>query len=438
MGSLIAKDREFSPNENRYLSGAPKFSIAKVMSGEFQDDLEKYLNDQIIGRDQWITVKTAIQKSAGDTDIGGAYVGKNGYDFEKIIPEDIDEKLVNRNIKSVCEFLEQAKETLVTSDTASDTEDEKEIAASDRNQHISFLLVPTSGLVMQEKLPKNAILFDQEKYIDKVQKAVGDEIFIDVRETLQEHANEEIYYRTDHHWTTYGAYLAMQEWNRQLAEKEYDAQSFTNEKDEEIEQDAEGATQEANHSNEISQEFFIEVANDFRGSLYSKILDYNSAYDKIHRLRSSADQTSPGSETVDGENTAEVAMQAGENTISTGDEESCFEVIADGKDIGGFYQEEKLKEKDKYAYFFGGNYGEVAITRTQESFGNLLVIKDSFANAFVPLIADQYDHIYMVDLRYFNNNIQEYIKEKEITDVLVLYNISNFVTDKNIFKLTSK
>ena len=155
IGSLLAKDREFSPNENRYLSGLPECSVDRILSGDFQDDLEKYLNDQILGRDQWITVKTAIQKTCGDTDIGGAYVGKAGYDFEKILPEDIDEKLVNRNIQSVQQFFEQS---------SGQVEKEK----------MSFLLVPTSGLVMKEYLPKNAILFNQEAYIDKVKASVKD------------------------------------------------------------------------------------------------------------------------------------------------------------------------------------------------------------------------------------------------------------------------
>ena len=148
VGSLLAKDREFSPNENRYLSGLPKCSVERILSGDFQDDLEKYLNDQILGRDQWITAKTALQKTCGDTDIGGAYVGKDGYDFEKILPEDIDDKLVNRNIQSVQQFLEKS-------------------TAQVEKDHMSFLLVPTSGLVMKEYLPKNAILFDQEAYMDR-------------------------------------------------------------------------------------------------------------------------------------------------------------------------------------------------------------------------------------------------------------------------------
>lgn len=387
VGSLLAKDREFSPNENRYLSGVPTFSVDRIFSGDFQEDLENYLNDQILGRDQWITAKTAIQKSCGDTDIGGAYVGKDGYDFEKILPEDIDDKLVNRNIQSVQQFLEKS-------------------TAQVEKDHMSFLLVPTSGLVMKEYLPKNAILFDQEAYMDRVKDALKEYRFMDGRKIFQSEmdsktkeaskteadakakeaskteadsktkADKALYYRTDHHWTTYGAFVAFEEWCKQTE-----------------------------HSFEGIDAYETEtVTKQFRGSLYSKILDYDSAYDSIVKMTKKQDAT-------------------------------AYKVIADGKDIGGFYQEDKLQEKDKYAYFFGGNYGEVAIEGTQEGKGNLLVIKDSFANAFVPFLADSYDNIYMVDLRYFNEDMQAYLKEKNITDILVLYNVSNFVTDRNLYKL---
>lgn len=82
-GSLLMKDREFSPNENRYLAEPPRLTVDNILSGKFQDGLENYLRDQICFRDGWITVKTGIQKACKDTDIGGAYVGKDGYDLKK-------------------------------------------------------------------------------------------------------------------------------------------------------------------------------------------------------------------------------------------------------------------------------------------------------------------------------------------------------------------
>ena len=64
-----------------------------------------------------------------------------------------------------------------------------------------------------------------------------------------------------------------------------------------------------------------------------------------------------------------------------------------------------------------------------------MVIKDSFANSFVPLVAGEFANVYMIDLRYYSGNLSQYLSENNITDVLVLYNVSNFISDKNIFKL---
>ena len=153
----------------------------------------------MIGRDAWITVKTGVEKACGNTDIGGAYVGKDGYDFEKITPEDVDDTLFRRNLKTVSDYFAKVSDTV-------------------EPDHLSFLLVPTSGLVMAEKLPKNARLFDQTKYIDEVQRAMEGYRFIDVRQELMTHRDEEIYYRTDHHWTTDGALLAYEKWCDDMGE----------------------------------------------------------------------------------------------------------------------------------------------------------------------------------------------------------------------------
>jgi hypothetical protein len=352
--SLIMEDREFSPNENRYLAEAPSFTLDKLMSGEFQDDLEDYLRDQISFRDGWITVKTAIQKACGDTDIGGAYVGSDGYDFEKITPEDVDDKQVARNLQAVSDYFADAAGQI----------------GSDR---LSFLLVPTSGFVMADKLPENARLFDQSAYILQVKEAMEDYNFIDVRQTLMDHKDDYIYYRTDHHWTTDGAYLAYVEWCKSTGH------SYA----------------------KLDDLVKNNVTKDFRGSLYSKILDADSAYDSIWTY---GDFDGP--------------------MLVDGDEirDSCFD-------------ESKLSEKDKYAYFFGGNYGEVIVGGKGE--GKLLVVKDSFANSFVPMLTEVYDTIYMIDLRYYNGDMTAYLDEHQITDVLVLYNISNFISDRNLYKLAS-
>ena len=366
-GSILMKDRKFSPNENRYLAESPKVSVDNILSGKFQDGLEDYLRDQICVREEWITIKTGIQKACGDTDIGGAYVGKDGYDFEKITPEDVDDKLAARNMKAVKEYFEDASETI---DKA----------------RLSFLLVPTSGLIMQDKLPKNARLFDQASYIDQVQSAVSDYNFIDARDVLSSHADQYIYYKTDHHWTSDGAYYAYEKWCEDTGHEAapLDALEKTVESDK------------------------------FRGSLYSKILDAGSAYDEIWTY--------------------------GPKDGAPFGSENCLVTMDEKNETDSVYDRSKLKEKDKYAFFFGGNYGEVHVQNRaadEENKGrNVLVIKDSFANSFAPFLTQNYENIYMIDLRYYNGDMKAYLQEHDITDVLVLYNISNFISDRNIYKLT--
>lgn len=357
MAGWIAADKKFSENENRYLEELPQVGWGNFINGSYQEHLETYLNDQIFGRDAWISLKTGIQKACGDTDIGGAYVGKDGYDFEKITPEDVDDKLFSRNIKASVDFFAYCR--------GQGIEEEK----------LCFLLVPTSGLIYKENLPAYARMFDQQECIDRVRSAMVEYNYIDVVSALLEQKDTaRLFYRTDHHWTSEGALIGYEQWcggtGRVFEEADYERE---------------------------------EVTDRFRGSLYSKILDVDSAYDTISVFKKKG------------------AMDK-------------LQITEDGTQVDSFYEEKKLQEKDKYAYFFGGNYGQVHIHNGNGT-GNLLMIKDSFANCFVPFLAEEYANIYMIDLRYFKGNMKNYVGEQEITEVLMLYNISNFLSDKNIYIL---
>jgi hypothetical protein len=272
----------------------------------------------------------------------------------------VDDTLVERNIAQVTTYFDFCAQTIEPS-------------------RISFLLVPTSGLVLKDKLPDNAILFDQQQYLDRIMDSFADYNVVDVTETLATHASEGVYYHTDHHWTTLGALYAYEAWCGATGETFGGVDDYTQ----------------------------TQVTDKFRGSLYSKVLDADSVYDKVYRMDKKTGQTS-------------------------------VTVTADGEPLDGFYDADKLLEKDKYAYFFGGNYGEVVIDTGKNTSRRLLVIKDSFANCFVPFLAEDYDAIYMIDLRYYNQNMQEYITANGITDVLVLYNVSNFIMDKNFIRLNTK
>lgn len=100
-----------------------------------------------------------------------------------------------------------------------------------------------------------------------------------------------------------------------------------------------------------------------------------------------------------------------------------IKVIADGKEISVLNKDE-FKNKDKYKALFSGNYGLVDIYGNQSSDKNLLIIKDSFANSVASLLTNEYKHIYMLDKRFYNDDINKFIKDNKIDTCLVLGSIN--------------
>lgn len=178
-------DKEFSENENRMLQTAPELSLDSVLSGGFQEKITAYISDQFPARDTWTRLGTDVKKLAGFKDIGGAYLGDDGYYMEKITPESINEANLRTNLGLVGEFLRKNSEIPAT-----------------------MLLVPATGTVMDDKLPPHARMYDAEKLMDTVSTALPEAAIPDLYSCLRDNKTEQIYYRTDHHWTWYGAYAA--------------------------------------------------------------------------------------------------------------------------------------------------------------------------------------------------------------------------------------
>ncbi|MGN0378474.1 MAG: DHHW family protein [Butyrivibrio sp.] len=341
----IVKDRDFSENENRYLAKAPEITMKSVLDGKFMDRAEDYVSDQFVLRDGFMAAASTLQRAAGKQDINGVYVGKDGYLISKTEERDVDRELFESNIKSVNSFFEKC----------------------DISGKKVMMIIPTASLVLEDRLPANAPEFDQTEAISQICEGISGGTVIDVTDCLM--ADEaQTYYKTDHHWTTYGAYDGYRRYCELYGRSVGD-----------------------------SSKNWITVTENFRGSLYSKVLLPGCEYDDI------------------------VAVP----------EPSCS-VICDCMP-GNLYHYEALSAKDKYNFFLGGNYGKVEIKGNGT--GNLLVIKDSFANCFVPFLIDDYAEITMIDLRYYMGSPKALLDGKSITDVLVLYNISNFREDENIIKL---
>lgn len=241
----------------------------------------------------------------------------------------------------------------------------------------SVILVPTTAAIMKEKLPAGAAPFEEGAYAKAAARQLQSVNYVDLYDEFGKKKDRALYYRTDHHWTTEGAMLAYDVWKQSMGQS--------------------GISLKQLHKRLLS--------DDFQGSLYSKVLWDDGTRDQV--------------------------------TAYIGERQMHSRVIADGQTLGGMYQEQFLREKDKYAVFFGGNYGSVEVDTGNQNGKHLLIIKDSFANAFAPFAAEDFDKVFLVDLRYFSGNLLDYVEEHHITDVLILYSMSNMIKDKNISALKS-
>lgn len=379
IGSLIAKDREFSPNENRNLSQPSELSLDRVLDGRFEEDAEKYISDQILARDKWIEVKSVVKRLIGNKDLNGVYLADDGYYIEKIDEYEVDSQIYENNIKSIKSFFD-------------------DISSYIPAERLSMMLVPTAQNILKEKLPKGAVTYDENSRIDMAMETLGAYNFVDLRQSLSSAANnweEQLYYRTDHHWTASGAFIGYDKLHEELDPK------------------LGAGPREFNYA---------DASDQFLGTLYSKVLLPDTVYDTVQIIG----DISKGNRNSEATAQQIAKMMNGKYTVT-----------ADGKELPGIYDMSKLKEKDKYAVFLGGNYGKAEITGGPKNGKNLLLIKDSFANSLIPMICGEYESITMIDLRYFSGNLREYMKIRKVNEVLVLYSMSNIITDKNLKMLSS-
>lgn len=353
--SIFKKDTVFSENENRFLMEKPDFTLQNIFSGKFGDDYETYLTDQFIGRNQWIGIKTITEMLIGKNDINSVYLADDNYLID--MNNDVDEEKGKQNADRLSEFVKTYSRLL-------------------GENSVKVMLVPTASSILTDKLPANAQTFNQTDFIQYVYNEIGQNNAINVNGVLSEHADEYIYYRTDHHWTSLGAYYAFFTWcseqNIEIDEKDYIKEC---------------------------------VADDFAGTVYSKI-HYAKKLDEIY--------------------------------VYNRENSSDFKVYYEDLETfeNGLYEYDRLDTKDKYSFFLDGNHSIVRIESGNNNGKKLLVIKDSYAHCFVPLIADQYEEIVMIDLRYYKDSISRLTAEEEITDVLVLYNAINFIDDNNFLLLS--
>lgn len=348
--NLFSKDKKFSEKENRMLAQKPQAALGNIADGRFMEQYEEYRSDQFAGRDFWVQIKTLVDSFSGKKEENGVFNGRSGYLLEDI--KEPDEEDLKDNLEAMKAFQQKY---------------------SDKKMHV--MLVPNAANILKKNLPAFAVTADQSALMNKVRSELGAEFnWIDVEKTMKNHADEDIYYRTDHHWTTLGAYYAFQDAAEALGIPE----------DGQIPMKAYG------------------VSNNFNGTL-SAVSGYRTGYKEAMYIY-----------LPEGEQTPQIVVN----------------YVEEQKKTASLYDSSKLEQKDKYAVFLGGNHALVDIKSDTERNERLLVIKDSYANCFLPFLAPYYREILVVDPRYYTGDMEKLMEENKITSVLFLYNANTFFEDR--------
>jgi hypothetical protein len=353
---LILPDRERSDTENRTLAQAPSFSLSSLLSGDFTADFADYMADQFPLRDSLVGLKGAVELILRGGENNGVILGENG---QLAVREDYpDEDKLSRSIAAIAVFSDYAEDCGVNTVFAAagrviDTEDSA--------------LPALYGTACQDRIW--GILED-----DCEESGVN---LLSLRETLRQHAaaGEYVYYRTDHHWTTLGAYYASVEVNDVFGGKALLRGDFTT---------------------EIASE-------DFYGTTWSKA--------GMHMV---------------GPDTMEYWRWEGDENVT------C---VIDGATVMGLYDREALETRDKYSSFIGGNNGITEI-ESPDAEGSLLVIKDSFFHSMAPILSKNWN-MTVVDLRYYSKPVKVLLEEGDYDGVLILQNMETLTTSTDLEKLRS-
>lgn len=318
--------------------------------------INDYINDQFVLRDHWIGIKTMLERGMLKQDINSVYFAKDGYLIEKHSNKEVSEQLAEKNKEYLVRFVNKYLSKL-------------------GKDHIKAVLVPTASEILTDKLPPFATGYDQKGYMEDMIAALPKGTLLELRDILMKHKEEYIYYRTDHHWTSLGAYYAYELWCKETG--------------------VEALGQEEFH--------IIQATDEFYGTLHSKV-NTKVKPDDIYLYQIKKDMG--------------------------------YQLLYNLTDKSNtLYDYSKLEGKDKYSVYMGGNNPVVEIETNNKNERNLLVIKDSFAHSFVPFVVNHFEKTYMIDFRYFNGSVEKYMEENGITDVLVLYNTMSFVKDDYLAKL---
>lgn len=351
--NLFWPKRDMSELENRKLAQFPAFSVKALLNGTWFGDLSEYVQDQVAFRDGLIDLESTFNNLVfAKTEEGGILLGKDCWMFTKLFDiSDSTQKQLDKNLQAVTSF------------------------ASRHPGKVTFLLAPSASVIYPEMLPAGAPMVDENAMLDDIFAQVSSAAdVIDMRPVFTQQKEQYLYYKTDHHWTTQGAYLAYEQFCQLNGLSPFDTNAYQ-----------------------------AESVPGFYGTHYSATRRWNVQPDTItyYPLDNPMTIFDIGAET-------EYTPRTTESMINT----------------------EKFGTRDKYAAFLDGNNGYSVIEGNGE--GSILVVKDSYANCFVPFLTANYEKIGVVDLRNFSYGLDSTIESEGYDQILILYNFQTFIADNRV------
>lgn len=317
--SFFPADR-YSADERRYLASFPVADAASIADGSYTAALDTYAAERFPLRGDLRQAYALLQIMTGRQEAGNVLLCRDGSLAKRIFP---NEKVLRQNLKAIKSRQERYGDAL------------------------TLALAPCRIMMREEVLPP---LYDTAEN-HEIQQTVTENL---ANAILFPHLNtDECWYRTDHHWTSRGAYLAYCRLGEALGYTPLSEDRFKVET----------------------------VCTDFYGTSHGAAGLPFIAPDSVQLYRT--------------------------------DKEADFRVEIDGAPapFSGFYDLEKLQGEDAYGIFFGGNHGVMTVS-AGEGRPHLLVIKDSFANAMLPFLAQHFD-LTVIDPRYTSEDMAPYCEKAE-------------------------
>lgn len=363
----LLPQKEFSPEENRTLSTVPALSLDVLLDGTWTADIADFCADQFPLRSWFVRAKAGIELLLGKQENNGVLLGKGGYLISRQEYTSDDQAVLESNLDAISRFSQ---------------------ALAQADIPFTFAVVPRSIDVNVNRLPA---LYDPcAAYAVQDWITTGADSqalsILNLTEELRSAAlrGEAVWYKTDHHWTTLGAYYAYIALGKTLGYTPLERSTFV----EEI------------------------VCDNFLGTTY----------------------TSSGMNWISGEPITLFRFE-NDNRLKT-------EILQNGQvslSLDGLYDFSALQTHDEYNVFLGGTNTVIRVTDpTRENAPMLVLLKDSFSQSLAPFLARHYD-LLLIDPRTYstkNEAILSVIEQQNADAVLLLYGIDTLMDSYSLRILT--